>query len=130
MNETLLIKPEWTGSHKIAAQTMGMLFPYLGEERIAQWNQTNTYTGIMLDVAIFHWLAGDVDKSRRALAIAEPNKAREQAVESLCAAKADDIQMKAFNDIKSRFMSTVVEVEKSQPEIESNAEGPSQADPM
>lgn len=46
----------WTPSRAVAAQTMGMIFPMIGEEGQASLNTKNTYPGILQDVVIVCWL--------------------------------------------------------------------------
>jgi hypothetical protein len=130
MNDIDFIKPaEWTATHKVAAQNIGMLYPYLGEARLAQWQATNSYAGIMLDVAIFMWLKNDTKEDRRTLAIADPAKAAQQAVKSLCDAGLGDIQSDGFRAAVADFMQTMTQVDDSTPKVKSS-EPETDSDPM
>lgn len=46
----------WTPARKIAAQSMGMLYPLIGDAGFEQLEQTGAYPGVMKDVVIFVWL--------------------------------------------------------------------------
>lgn len=46
----------YSPSRRVAAQTMGLLYPYVGETGSDQFDKTGTYPGMLKDVIILLWL--------------------------------------------------------------------------
>lgn len=46
----------YSPTRKMAAQTMGLLYPYVGEAGAAQMERVNTYPGMLKDISILLWL--------------------------------------------------------------------------
>jgi hypothetical protein len=46
----------YSASRKVAAQSMGLMYPYIGEEGAAQFASTGVYPGAMKDTIILLWL--------------------------------------------------------------------------
>lgn len=46
----------WSPPRKIAAQSMGMLYPLIGEEGMEQLQSTGVYAGALKDTIIYLWL--------------------------------------------------------------------------
>ena len=53
----------YSASRKVAAQTMGMQWPFIGEAALAQLQATNMYPGAIRDTAILLWLCTLPDAS-------------------------------------------------------------------
>lgn len=49
-------------SRKVAAQSMGMLYPFIGESGQAQYTSTGVYKGAVKDVCILLWLCSLHDR--------------------------------------------------------------------
>ncbi len=74
-----LLQP-WSASRKIAAQGMGLLYPFIGDDGEEALKHTGFYPGVQKDVIIFMWLrtrekASDVDRATR-----KPHAAWERAM--------------------------------------------------
>jgi len=54
------LKP-YSPSRKVAAQSMGMLYPYIGEDAAAQFASTGVYPGALKDCIILLWLCSIED---------------------------------------------------------------------
>lgn len=46
----------YSASRKVAAQAMGLLYPYIGEAGASQMEATGIYAGVVKDMAIVLWL--------------------------------------------------------------------------
>lgn len=55
----------YTPSRKVAAQSMGMLFPFVGEAGQKQMEESNTYPGLLKDLIICLWLCQLKDASEQ-----------------------------------------------------------------
>ena len=79
----------YTASRKVAAQTMGMQWPFIGEAALAQLQTTNMYPGALRDAAIVLWLCTLPDASTAlargvwtpSRALSKPDEARDAALE-------------------------------------------------
>lgn len=102
----------WSPARKVAAQSMGMLYPYIGEEGAEQLSRTGFYAGVLKDVAIFMWLCapdaaacptkddpnkrGPLPKSEIQRAIRKPMEAMDKAMDWAESAGLLDITGKPF----------------------------------
>lgn len=55
----------YSPSRKVAAQTMGLLYPYVGEDGSAQMERTGLYPGVLKDTIIVLWLCTLKDPSQQ-----------------------------------------------------------------
>lgn len=67
----------WTPPRKIAAQSMGMLYPLIGDEGFEQLARTGHYPGAMKDTIIFLWLRFPVPVFDPALKTSRPENLAE-----------------------------------------------------
>lgn len=86
------LKP-YSASRKVAAQAMGMRWPFIGEDALAQFQATNMYPGAIRDCIIVLWLCSIQDPSEQSLeavkakewnpsrALSKPDDARTVALE-------------------------------------------------
>lgn len=72
-----LLKP-WTPPRLIAAQSMGMLYPYIGETGVDALRSTGIYPGALRDVIISTWLRLQDDATVRRAQL-RPTEAMEHA---------------------------------------------------
>lgn len=54
---------KYSASRKVAAQAMGMQWPFIGDAALAQMQATNMYPGALRDAAIVCWLCTLADAS-------------------------------------------------------------------
>lgn len=109
-------------SRKVAAQGMGMMYPYIGEAGQEQFNRTGLYAGAMKDTMILCWLCvlPDADKLPGNLpqedmakiwtpsrAIARPFEALDQAMAWGVEKGLIDVESKAFDEAYGVFMAIV-----------------------
>lgn len=59
---------KYSASRSVAANSMGVLYPGIGEEGCAQFEKTNTYPGMLKDVIVTLWLCSIPDASELSVA--------------------------------------------------------------
>lgn len=99
-----LVRP-WTPSRAVAAQTMGMIFPMIGEAGQESFKLRQTYAGILQDVVIVCWLCTLPDEAAKngsgwtpSRALRNPSVAFEMAVAWAGDNKMTDMGSDAFQD--------------------------------
>lgn len=80
-------------SRKVAAQKMGMMYPYVGDGGGAQFEKTGSYPGMLMDVIILCWLCSladpdELDKEERKAGVWTPVRALSRSEAALEAALA------------------------------------------
>jgi hypothetical protein len=82
----------YSASRKVAAQAMGMQWPFIGEAALAQLQATNMYPGALRDTALVLWLCTLPDPSDQTMeqvkakewnpskALSKPDDARDAAL--------------------------------------------------
>jgi hypothetical protein len=120
-----LLKP-FTPSRKVAAQSMGMLYPFVGEGGLDQMNATGSYPGMLKDVIVCLWLCTLKDPSDQTLqevkagewnpsrAIAKPTQALESAMGWAEKLGIMDMNGKKYREAAQVFMAIVSGVSASE----------------
>ena len=120
----------YSASRKVAAQAMGMQWPFIGEAALAQLQATNMYPGALRDAAILLWLCTLPDASTAlargvwtpSRALSKPDEARDAALEWADAAGITDTSGPKFSEAFQLYFGIVtgadaaafrIEVEKT-----------------
>jgi|APGre2960657404_1045060.scaffolds.fasta_scaffold40180_3 hypothetical protein len=116
----------YTASRKVAAQTMGMQWPFIGEAALAQLQATNMYPGAIRDTAILLWLCTLPDASTAlargvwtpSRALSKPDEARDAALEWADKCGITDSSGPKFGEAFQVFFGIVTGVDAAQFRIE------------
>ena len=126
----------YSPSRKVAAQAMGMLYPFVGDSGAAQMERTNTYPGMILDMAICLWLCtldNSIDQTREQVkagewnpskAMRSPDLAREAAIVWATENDMVDATGDGFSDAMQVFFAIVTGVEASQFKLQVDGKDP------
>jgi hypothetical protein len=112
------LKP-YSPSRKVAAQSMGLMYPYIGEERAAIFEDTGMYPGMLTDAIILLWLCTlpdqrtPSDKWTPDAAAKKPGAAKIAATFWATAAGMVETMSKEFQEAQQVFMAIVSGVEAS-----------------
>jgi hypothetical protein len=129
-----LLNP-YSPSRKVAAQSMGMIYPYVGEAAAAQMEATGFYAGAQLDCIILLWLCtiGDIllPNDRKSWtpsrALGNPARAREAAMYWAEANGLTDILSPKFQEAYNVFMAIANNADASEFHIEETQDGKGEA---
>ncbi len=101
-------------SRKVAAQTMGMLYPMIGEAGAEQLEKTGTYPGMVKDMAIVLWLCtlpDVVDRKSQdwtpSKALRKPDEALNESMEWATGKGIVDLSQKPSQEAMVAFMAMV-----------------------
>jgi len=120
----------YSASRKVAAQAMGMRWPFIGEDALAQFQATNMYPGALRDCAIVLWLCTIQDPSEQSLeavkakewnpsrALTKPDDARTAALEWADKAGITDTAGAKFSEAFQVFFAIVSGVDSATFKIE------------
>jgi hypothetical protein len=123
------LKP-WTPERKIAAQSMGMLYPLIGDEGVEQMERTGVYPGALKDTIIFVWLCTQKESVVRR-AFRKPIEAMEDAIAWASSRGLIDIDAPEFEEAYLLFSQKMEEEMKarSKPDKKESKAQPSATDP-
>lgn len=116
----------YSASRKVAAQAMGMQWPFIGEAAMAQLQATNMYPGALRDTALVLWLCTLPD-SNTALArgiwtpsraLGKPEEARDAALEWAEKCGITDTSSEKFAEAFQVFFAIVTGVDAATFKIE------------
>lgn len=115
----------YSPSRRVAAQSMGCLYPFIGDDGAAQFERTGIYPGAVKDAAIVLWLCSLEDASEQTSAQVKggawnPSKAMHRPEAALGAALewAEELELitvgtERFSQAFGEFVKIVTAVEKS-----------------
>lgn len=86
----------WTPPRKIAAQSMGMLYPLIGDAGMEQLQTTGIYPGALKDTIIYLWLCSKPTPADIQRAIRKPQEAWNAAQQWAETADLVDLTSEAF----------------------------------
>lgn len=111
----------WTPQRIVAAQSIGMIYPFIGSDGLEQFKKSGTYPGLLKDAIIALWLCTinheDVDAAE-----GSPREAYRQAVAWAADKNIPNMESKEFNEAHNIFIKMMNQVRDSQtkPEETSN----------
>lgn len=120
---------KYSPSRKVAAQSMGLIYPYIGDDAAAQMEATGIYPGALKDTIICLWLctlqdASDQDKAEIRAGAWNPSRVLHKPREALDAAMqwAADLEIcdagsERFGEAFKTFISIATAVEASKFQI-------------
>ena len=116
----------YSASRKVAAQAMGMQWPFIGEAAMAQLQATNMYPGALRDTALVLWLCTLPDASTAlargvwtpSRALGKPDDARDAALEWADKCGITDTSGPKFAEAFQVFFAIVTGADASQFRIE------------
>lgn len=111
----------YSPSRKVAAQSMGLLHPFIGEEGEARVKVNGTYPGVLADVIIIGWLCSIPDSGGTwtpAKAFRKPELAMEVAIAWATDQGIVDINSERFKEAFEFFVRTMNAVGESDFTIE------------
>jgi len=109
----------YSPSRKVAAQSMGLMYPYIGEARAAQFQETGMYPGLLQDALILLWLCSLPDYVTPAnkwtpdTAARKPGPAVLEATRWGIEKNIINVDGKEFQEAQQVFMAIVSGVEAS-----------------
>lgn len=133
------LKP-WTPSRKVAAQSMGMLYPFIGESGSKQLDAAGHYPGMTKDIVILLWLctvkdAADLTRDEVRAKVWTPSRALMNPSEAMLEAMAwaeingvSDVYSKAYEEAVFIFPQIAAPPEAAQFKIEGSEPAPAQGD--
>lgn len=122
----------YSASRKVAAQSMGTLYPMIGEEGAAQFARTSAYPGMLNDIMCVLWLCSlpdphqlSLDEVRSGawtptLAFRKPHEAASAALEWAEKKGMVDMMGEPFAEAAKTFMSIVSPVEDAKFQVQTN----------
>jgi hypothetical protein len=122
----------YSASRKVAAQTMGLLYPYVGDAGAERMQRTGVYPGALKDVIIVLWLCSIQDASEQSRdqvragewnpskALQKPEAAVDVAVEWASEKGLADIDSKEWTEAFAAFISIVQPVADSEFNVTTN----------
>jgi hypothetical protein len=127
------LKP-FSPSRKVAAQTMGMLYPLIGDSGAEQLEKMGTYPGMIKDIAIVLWLCTLEDSVDRrssdwtpSKALRKPDEALEVAIDWAAEKSIIDLSSEPAQKAMMVFMSVVTADLETQFQIKVEGQGQSPA---
>ncbi len=118
----------YSPSRKVAAQTMGMIYPFVGRDGQAQMEATGMYPGAIKDVLIVLWLCSLPDAPEVAkdawspsLALRRPVLAMDEAME--WAGALIDVGSAEWAEAFELFLKIVVPTEQAKFKSDASASG-------
>lgn len=115
----------WSPARKITAQSMGMLYPHIGDDGYEALARTGIYPGALRDVIIFTWLCTQRERSVITRAQRKPIEAWETAQAWADKAGLLDMASTEFQEAYLLFSQKMgaETAAQSRPEIPAGSEG-------